>query len=212
MNRLTVRNTDLKAAGAALIISLALGACSSSGSTSPSTGTGISPASQASASPIGQASPSSGSAGVMFHGKIQVTGAAKFAASFTDKDTAVKSCADVATKGDEPGGTFMVPSPYITQNPLIEVKLAKFHGAGTYPPAEMQSDTSDSIWLKTGGATSDYEITSHPAASIPGQTTGKEVLFLDKNGSGELAFSEAHKLGKKTNPAIAGLISWTCSG
>ncbi len=213
MNRLTVRNRGLRAAGAALITSVALGACSSSGSTPAGTsaGGGSSPTNAASASPTGPTMPPSNSAGVVFHGKVQLTGASKFTASFTEKDTAVKSCADIATKGDAPGGTFIVPSPYITQNPQIDVKLAKFHGAGTYPPTEMQSDTSDSIWLKTGGATSDYEITSHQAASIPGQTTGKEVLFLEKNGSGELAFSEAHKLGKKSNPASAGLISWTCS-
>ncbi|MGD0376137.1 MAG: hypothetical protein ABSB01_16300 [Streptosporangiaceae bacterium] len=209
MNRLTVRNRDLQAAGAALIISLALGACSSSGSTSSDPGS--SPTTPTSASPTGQTMPPSDSAGVVFHGKVQLTGASKFTATFTEKDTAVKSCADVAAKGDAPGGTFTVPSPYVTQNPLINVKLARFHGAGTYPPTEMQSDTSDSIWLKTSGATSDYEITSHPATSIPGQTAGKEVLFLEKDGSGELAFSEAHKLGQKSSPAIDGLISWTCS-
>lgn len=209
MNRITARNRDLQAAGAALILSLALGACSSSASPSP--GAGSSPTSPTSAGPTGQTMPPSDSAGVMFHGKVQVTGASQFTASFTEKDTAVKSCADVATKGDAPGGTFTVPSPYVTQNPQIDVKLARFHGAGTYPPTEMQSDTSDSIWLKTGGATSEYEITSHPAASIPGETAGKEVLFLEKDGSGELAFSEAHKLGQKSNPAIAGLITWTCS-
>jgi hypothetical protein len=209
MKRLTVRNRDLQAAGAALIISLALGACSSAGS--PASGAASSPASPAQASPTGPTMPPSNSAGVIFHGKVQLTGASKFSASFTEKDTAVKSCADVATKGDAPGGTFTVPSPYITENPQVDVKLAKFHGAGTYPPTQMQGDISDSIWLKTGRATSDYEITAHPAASIPGQTTGKEVLFLQKNGSGELAFSQAHKLGQISNPAIAGLITWTCS-
>lgn len=209
MNRLAAANRSLQAAGAALIISLALGACSSSGSSSPSAGS--SPTSPTSASPTGQTMPPSNSAGVVFHGKIQVTGASKLSSSFTEKDTTVKSCADVATKGDAPGGTFTVPSPYVTQNPQIDVKLARFHGAGTYPPTEMQSDISDSIWLKTSGAASDYEITSHSATSIPGQAAGKEVLFLEKDGSGELAFSEAHKLGQKTNPAIAGLISWTCS-
>ncbi len=209
MNRLTARNRDLQSAGAALILSLALGACSSSAS--PSASAGSSPTSPTSASPAGQTSPPADSAGVIFHGKVQVTGASKFTASFTEKDAAVKSCADVATKGDAPGGTFTVPSPYVTRNPQIDVRLARFHGAGTYPPTEMQSDTSDSIWLKSGGTTSEYEITSHPAASIPGQTAGKEVLFLETDGSGELAFSEAHKLGQKSNPAIAGLISWTCS-
>ena len=117
----------------------------------------------------------------------------------------------MATKGDVAGGTFAVPSPYVTQSPQIVIRLAHFHGAGTYPPTEMQVDKADSISLKSGGHTDEYVLTSHPAKSVPGQTTGKEVLFLLKNGSGELAFSEAHMLGRKSNPAIAGLITWTCS-
>ncbi len=75
----------------------------------------------------------------------------------------------------------------------------------------MQADTSDSISLKSGGQSNQYVLTSHPAKAVPGQTRGKEVLFLHKDGSGELAFSEAHRLGQKSSPAIAGLISWTCT-
>ena len=219
MNRLTARSDvarhlhrhrGLGGAGAALILTLALGACSSAGSSTTSA-SGASPSSDAPAGTSSAALPQTGS-GVTFHGKVQVTGALRFASSFTEKDTSVSNCADVATKGDAAGGTFTVPSPYATQNPQIVVRLAHFHGAGTYPPTQMQVDKSDAIWLKSGSQTNEYVLTTHPATPVRGQTMGKEVLFLMKDGSGELAFSEAHKLGQKSNPAIAGLITWTCSG
>ena len=213
MNRLTAcpdlfsrrhRRRGLGGAAAALILASALGACSSSGSTAA-----------AGASPSGSAGHTSDTVqtgpGVTFHGKLQVTGALRLLTTFTEKNSNVSNCADVATKGDAAGGNFAVPSPYVTQSPQIIIRLAHFHGAGTYPPTEMQVDKADSISLKSGRHTDQYVLTSHPAKSVPGQTTGKEVLFLLKNGSGELAFSEAHKLGQKSSPAIAGLISWTCS-
>ena len=213
MNRLTAcpdvfshrhRARGLGAAAAGLILAVTLGACSSSGS----------PASPA-ASPSSSAGHTSSTVltgpGVTFHGKVQVTGAVRLRTTFTEKNTNVSNCVDVAAKGDAAGGNFAVPSPYVTQSPQIIIRLAHFHGAGTYPPTEMQVDTADSISLKSGRHTDEYVLTAHPAKAVPGQTTGKEVLFLLKNGSGELAFSEAHMLGQKSNPAIAGLISWTCS-
>jgi hypothetical protein len=42
-------------------------------------------------------------------------------------------------------------------------------------------------------------------------TAGKEVLFLNSNGSGQLVYSEAHLDGKASSPAVAGLISWSCT-
>jgi hypothetical protein len=217
MNRLTARLNVARhlhrhrglGAAAALTLTLVLGACSSAGSSTTSA-SGASPSSGSTGEPSSAVLPQQAGSGVTFHGKVQVTGALKFANSFTEKDTSVSSCADVATKGDAAGGTFAVPSPYATQNPQIIVRLAHFHGAGTYPPTEMQADKSDAIWLKSGGHTDEYVLTTHPAA-LQGQTMGKEVLFLMKDGSGELAFSGAHKLGQKSSPAIAGLISWTCS-
>ncbi len=214
MNRLTARLdvsshrhrlVGLGGTAAALILAFALGACSSSGSTASA---GASPSSTTGhTSSTVQTGP-----GVTFHGKVQVTGALRLITAFTAKNTNVSNCAEVATKGDVAGGgNFAVPSPYVTQSPQIVVRLAHFHGAGTYPPTEMQVDKADSISLKSGSHTDEYVLTSHPAKSVPGQTTGKEVLFLLKNGSGELAFSEAHMHGQKSKPAIAGLISWTCS-
>ena len=73
----------------------------------------------------------------------------------------------------------------------------------------MKADKSDSIWLSVNGVTDDYEINTNPTPT--GQVSGKEVLFLYKNGSGYMVFSEAHKLGKASSPKIAGLINWTCS-
>jgi|CZKW01.1.fsa_nt_gi hypothetical protein len=67
------------------------------------------------------------------------------------------------------------------------------------------------IWLKTGQALHKYEITSHSAAPPPGHTNGKEVLFLQSDGSGTLAFSSAHVSGQTASPAIGGEIVWTCS-
>lgn len=199
----------IQAAGAAIVISVVLGACSSSGS--PASGAPASSPSTPSPSSPGQTEPSVFAAGVIFHGKIQVTGALKLATKFTEKVTAVTSCTDVPTKGDAPGRTFRVPSAYAGQYPQIDIQVARFHGAGTYPPSQLQGDKSDTISLKVGGVTNEYEITFHPAAPNPAQAMGKEVLFLDKNGAGELAFSEAHQLGQKSRPAIAGLITWTCT-
>lgn len=209
LSRHRYRQRALGGAGAALILALALGACSSSDSSAAGSGTSATPSSGS----TGQTQPTvlPNGAHVTFHGKVQVTGALRFAATFIDKDTAVASCADASAKGDAADGTFTVPSPAAGQNPQIDVTLAHFHGVGTYTPSQMQVDKSDSIWLKSGGQKNEYVLTAHPATPIPGQTMGKEVLFVTKDGAGELAFSEAHKLGQKSGPAIAGLISWTCS-
>jgi hypothetical protein len=217
MNRLTAEpdavrrcrsSRGLTAAAAGLIVVFGLGACSSSGtpaSNAPaSSSPAVSPGSTGQTNGVGDSK-----GGVIFHGSIQVTGAATLSATFTDHDTAVSTCAAAAAHGDMAGGAFEVPSstPYVTPNPKIHIRLAGFHGVGTYPPNAMQKDKADWISLKTSGVTTDYELT----ASAAGQVTGKEVLFLNKNGSGQVAFSEAHKLGKNSGPAIAGLISWTCS-
>jgi hypothetical protein len=200
----------LTAAAAGLILVFGLGACSSSGSPS-STASGSS--SPAAGSSTGQTHSVGDSAGITFHGSIQVTGATRLAATFTDYDTAVSTCAAAAAHGDLARGVFEVPTstPHVTAKPQIHIQVADFHGVGTYAPTVMQKDTADWISLKVSGATSKYELTSHPATPVKGQTTGKAVLFLNKDGSGQVAFSEAHKLGKKSGPAIAGLISWKCS-
>ena len=157
MNRLTARPDvfshrhrprGLRGAAAALILAFALGACSSSGSAASSSAAsgGASPSSSAGHTSNTLQTPT----GVTFHGKVEVTGALRLITSFTEKNTSVGSCADVATKGDAAGGNFAVPSPYVTQSPQIVIRLAHFHGAGTYPPTEMQVDQADSISLKSG--------------------------------------------------------------
>jgi basic membrane lipoprotein Med (substrate-binding protein (PBP1-ABC) superfamily) len=80
----------------------------------------------------------------------------------------------------------------------------------TYPPTDLQKDSSDSIQLTVKGVTTKYVLTSHQAQPAAGQAQGKEVLFIYKDGTGELAFSQAHKLGRSSGPAIAGIINWQC--
>jgi hypothetical protein len=181
----------LGAAAAALGLAVMLGACSSSPSSSPTP--------SRSSAPQGSA---------IFHAKIQVTGSVLLTKTYTDTVTH-SSCSYAAAHGDAPGGVFQVPTPSAGATPRIHIQLASFHGAGTYPPDKMKADRSDSIWLAVKGATNDYQINTNPTPT--GQVSGKEVLFLYKNGSGYVAFSEAHQLGKASSPKIAGLISWTCT-
>jgi hypothetical protein len=92
---------------------------------------------------------------------------------------------------------------------VIHIVVAGFHGATTYTPTDMKKDDADSIKLKSGSHAGTYLLTM-PSMKA-GQAVGKEVLFLTKTGSGQLAFSEAHKGGLKSAPQIAGVITWTCT-
>ena len=73
----------------------------------------------------------------------------------------------------------------------------------------MKHDKSDSIFLgkNAGMQGGTYLITT----SARGAAQGKEVLFLNKDASGQLVYSQAHLDGKAGSPAVAGLISWSCS-
>lgn len=152
--------------------------------------------------------------GVTFHGTIYVSGLVHnkptmwhVTKAFTDRVPTVRSCADAATSGMA-AGTFRVPSP---QAPLPEanIEVTAFRGPGTYPPRVMKHDKSDSISLghTAGMRSGTYLITT----TAPGAAQGEEVLFVNKDGSGQLVYSEAHLDGKAGGPAVAGLISWSCS-
>lgn len=182
------------------VLALALAACGSAG--------GHPVATPSSTSRLG--SP----AGVTFHGTIYVSGlvhnkptAWHVTKTFTDRVLTVRTCAEAATSGMA-AGTFRVPSP---QAPLPEanIEVTSFRGPGMYPPQVMKHDKSDSISLghAAGIQRGTYQITT----SAPGAAPGKEVLFLNKDGSGQLVYSEAHLNGKAGGPAVAGLISWSCS-
>ena len=153
-------------------------------------------------------------AGATFHGTIYVSGQVNnkptrwhVTKTFTDRMPTVRNCAEAAKSGMA-AGIFRVPSP---QAPLPQdnIEVAGFRGPGTYTPQVMKRDKSDSIFLGqdlgTQGGT--YVITK----SAHGITPGKEVLFLSPNGSGQLVYSEAHLDGKAASPAVAGLISWSCT-
>jgi hypothetical protein len=122
--------------------------------------------------------------------------------TFTDHVKGSASCADAA-KG---GGVFQVPSGKAPV-PEDDILIARFHGPGTYPPDVLKRDKLDTILMPGKSGIAQYDITT----SAHGLKPGKEVLFLNKNGSGELVYSEAHLDGKASSPAVAGLISWTCS-
>jgi len=146
---------------------------------------------------------------VIFRGTLLVTGAIVLKKNYTQRMPAVSSCAAAAAHGDTPGGGFRLPSPHSGVSPRIDVLVNHIHGAGTYTPNQLALDSADSIWLTFHGASRDFEISSHPAA--PGKVMGKEVLYLNTDGSGQLPFSGAHEFGQKSGPQIAGEISWTCS-
>jgi hypothetical protein len=127
--------------------------------------------------------------------------------TFATRVPTSRNCAATAKTGTG-SGVFQVPSP---QPPLpqFSVLVAGFHGPGTYTPTMMKKDKADTILVSGRSGKSGiqrYIITS----TAPGITSGKEVLFVNKNGSGELVYSGAHLDGKKTGPAVRGLITWTC--
>jgi len=183
-----------------------LGAATSPAADGPSSGTGTSGAGASGTSTSGAAASGTG---VIFQGTLQVTGAVVLKKNYTQKMPAVGSCAAAAAHGDSPGGGFRLPSPRASGFARIDVLVGHIHGAGTYAPNQLATDSGDSIWLTFHGASRDFEITSHPAA--PGKVMGKEVLYLNADGSGQLAFSGAHAFGQKSGPQIAGEISWSCS-
>ncbi len=71
----------------------------------------------------------------------------------------------------------------------------------------LRRDRADSIVLTGKAGTSQYVITSRAASSA----AGKEVLFLSKDGSGQLDYTGAHLNGRAADPAVSGLILWSCA-
>jgi hypothetical protein len=184
---------------------LALAACGSSGGNRPTgSGTGQGNA--------GQTPGSAAYAGtITYTGTIYVnsmieTGRSAFhiGKSFTEQLKDVRSCAEAAKANG--ADIFQVPSGKAPV-PEDDVLIRGFHGPGTYNPAQLSKDKSDAILVpgKSGMARYDISATGH------GLKAGKELLFLDRNGDGQLAYSEAHLDGKASSPAVAGLINWTCS-
>jgi hypothetical protein len=123
--------------------------------------------------------------------------------AFTERLTGASTCADAAKGGS---GVFQVPSGK-APSPEDDIQVDGFHGPGTYPPNVLKRDKLDTILVPAKTGLDQYDITT----SAHGLKPGKEVLFLNSNGSGELVYSEAHLDGKASSPAVAGLISWTCS-
>jgi hypothetical protein len=196
MNRLA----HLYAAAAAATLATGLAACSSAGQ----------PAAHATSTPTVSASQPVYFGVPTFKAKIQTTGAVRYSKAFTQPVPGGLSCADVLARGDLPGGRFKLPTPAAGKDLKIDIQIDGYHGVATYPPADLQKDNSDSIQLTIKGVTTNYVLTSHPAKPAARQAPGKEVLFVYKDGTGELAFSEAHKLGRSSGPAIAGIINWQC--
>lgn len=152
--------------------------------------------------------------GATIHGTIYISGQVHNkpttwheTKAFTETVRTVQNCAALAKSGMT-DGIFQVPSPQAPL-PQADIEVANFRGPGTYPPQVMKRDKSDSIMVgrNSGTQSGRYVIT----ASAHGVTPGKEVLFLNPNGSGQLVYSEAHLNGKATGPAVAGLISWSCT-
>jgi hypothetical protein len=195
------RHRPSLARGCLAIAALTFGvaACSSGGSPPPSGG------SANIEGPLG---------GATLHGEIYISGQVNNkpttwheTKTFTETIPGVGNCANFAKSGVS-DGIFRVPSPDAPL-PVADIEVKGFRGPGTYPPAVMKRDTSDSIVMggDSGTQRGRYIITD-PA---PGITQGKEVLFLNRAGSGQLVYSEAHLNGKASEPAVAGLISWTCT-
>jgi hypothetical protein len=181
-------------------LALALAACGSAG--------GQPPAPRSPAPVVGPF------AGVTFHGTFYVSGQVHnkptswhVTRTFTDTVRTVRSCAEAARSGMA-AGIFRVPSPRAPL-PQADIEVTGFRGPGTYPPQVMKHDKSDSIFLgqNAGMQSGTYLITT----SAHGAAQGREVLFLNKDGSGQLVYSQAHLDGKAASPAVAGLISWSCS-
>jgi hypothetical protein len=151
---------------------------------------------------------------VTLHGEIYISGQVNNkpttwheTKTFSEAIPGVSTCADFAKSGVS-DGIFRVPSPDAPL-PVADIEVKGFRGPGTYPPAVMKRDKSDSIVLQGASGTQSgrYVITD----TAPGITPGKEVLFLNRAGSGQLVYSAAHLNGKAAEPAVAGLISWTCT-
>lgn len=144
--------------------------------------------------------------GATFRGTIYVsTATSHFIKTFTERVTNVANCATAARTGDA-RGTFRVPSP-ASPDLQVNIQVAAFHGPGTYTPRMLKHDRGDSIVLTGKAGTSQYVITSATASA----THAKEVLFLQKDGSGQLVYSGAHLDGRARKPAVAGLIEWSCT-
>jgi hypothetical protein len=193
MSRTDIASPRLAGSGAAALavsaLALSLAACGGSGNAASASAT--------------QAGPM---LGATFRGTIYVaTQTSHVIKAFTDRVADVASCAAFAKTGDA-DRIFKVPSPQAPE-PQVDIEVADFHGPGTYTPAMLRRDRQDSILLTGKSGTSQYVITS-PLAN---RTPGKEVLFLQKNGSGELVYSNAHLNGQAGNPEVAGVIEWSCS-
>jgi hypothetical protein len=144
--------------------------------------------------------------GATFRGTIYVTTpTSRFTKTFTERVAGVASCAAAARTGDG-HGTFRVPSPS-APGPQADIEVTSFHGPGTYTPTMLRRDRADTILLTGKAGTSQYVITS-PAS---GSAHGKEMLFLQKDGSGQLDYSGAHLNGRARDPTVAGLIQWICT-
>lgn len=152
--------------------------------------------------------------GAIFHGLIYVSGLVHnkpttwhVTKTFTERVPDVPNCAAAAESGMA-AGIFRVPSP-ASPLPEANIEVAGFRGPGTYPPQVMKHDKSDTILLgeSAGMQSGTYIITT----SAHGAAQGKEVLFVKKDGSGQLDYSEAHLNGRASSPAVAGIISWSCT-
>jgi hypothetical protein len=186
---------------------LALAACSSN--STPPSGAGAGAAS----SPVNVAL--GPYAGITFHGSIYVSSqnshgpkAWRTTKTFVQKVSGIRNCADAAKTGDgTQSGVFRVPTG-TAPVPEDNIELTGLRGPGTYPPPLMQKDKSDFIVMPGKSATSGTYVIS---SSVKGLKPGKEVMFLNPNGSGQLVYSEAHLNGKASGAAVAGLISWSCT-
>jgi hypothetical protein len=178
---------------------------------------GIAACSSAGSPPAGGVTDGTGSGpmdGATIHGTIYISGQVDNkpttwheTKAFTETVRTVRNCAALAKSGMT-DGIFQVPSPQAPL-PQADIEVTGFRGPGTYPPKVMKRGKSDSIMVDQDSGTQSgrYVIT----ASAHGVTPGKEVLFLNANGSGQLVYSEAHLNGKAAEPAVAGLIAWSCT-
>jgi hypothetical protein len=178
---------------------------------------GIAACSSAGSPPAGGVTDGTGSGpmdGATIHGTIYISGQVDNkpttwheTKAFNETVRTVRNCAALAKSGMT-DGIFQVPSPQAPL-PQADIEVTGFRGPGTYPPKVMKRDKSDSIMVDQDSGTQSgrYVIT----ASAHGVTPGKEVLFLNANGSGQLVYSEAHLNGKAAEPAVAGLIAWSCT-
>ncbi len=143
--------------------------------------------------------------GATFTGTIYVsTPTSHVTKAFTERVANVASCEAAARTGDA-NGTFRIPSP-APPGPAADIEVTGFHGPGTYTPTMLRHDRADSILLTGRSGTSHYVITA-PGAGTP----GKEVLFLQEDGSGQLDYTGAHLDGQAADPEVAGLIEWSCT-